>query len=430
MANLSSLLEKVKTKKVTVGVVGLGRVGLPLASIFAFKGLSVIGVDISDDRITQISDGKTPFFDPPLQENLSVSIKSGNLVVAKNFGEVGNKMDIIFVTVGTPNTLDNSIDYAQLYNALEEIGNINLENKMIIMRSTLPPKTVVDIVIPFLEQKTGYQAGKDFAIAMCPERILEGRAIKELQVLPEIIGGINEISNNIATELFKILNPEKHFAYTSITGAELSKLFTNIYRYISFALSNEFGVWAERYGLDATELIKVANYEYPRSNIPIPGFVGGPCLTKDGTFLDANTTFSSIVSVAWKLNESIPQHIINNIKNIVGNLMNKKIAILGISFKAESDDVRNSPSMKLVELLKGLGAKTFVHDPYVKTTLSLSEVLKSPDVVIIATNHKKFKNLAHEIKNSACKVVYDVWGIYDAKDFLGISYARLGKNFE
>jgi len=287
----------------------------------------------------------------------------------------------------------------------------------------------VDIIIPFPEQKTGLSAGSDFAIAVCPERILEGRAIQELQELPEIIGGINEVSNKIATKLFKVLNPEKEFTYTSITGAELAKLFTNIYRYISFALSNEFGIWSEQYGLDATKIIQAANYKYPRTNIPIPGFVGGPCLTKDGTFLDNNTTFSSIVSTAWKLNESIPQHIVNKIKNKTGSLMNKKIAVLGISFKSGSDDTRNSPSLKLIEILKGLGANVVIHDPYVKETDSLESALDSSDIVIIATNHKEFKNISNLINDCDPSIIYDVWGMFNENDFPGKHYAKLGKNF-
>jgi len=214
--------------------------------------------------------------------------------------------------------------------------------------------------------------------------------------------------------------------YTSPSGAELAKLFTNIYRYISFALSNEFAIWAESYGLDAKELIRISNYNYPRSNIPIPGFVGGPCLSKDGTFLDNNTTFSSIVSTAWKLNESIPQHIVNNLTKLEGILFNKKIAVLGLSFKAGSDDIRNSPSAKLVELLKGIGADVVIHDPYLKDTLDLPEALKSSEIVIVATNHKEFKNIRKDIQNSGCKVIYDVWGLYEKKDFPKIKYLRLG----
>ncbi len=426
----SNLLEKVQTKTCTISVLGLGRVGLPLASVLASNNVKVIGIDVNQFRTDSINKGICPFHDSPLQENLQLSVKSGYLLTANTLKDCKEIPDVIVVTVGTPNSSDSNVDYTQLYSALGDIGNLDLKNKMIIIRSTLPPQTTEDVIIPFLDQKTGLRAGVDYAIAMCPERILEGQAIKELRELPEIVGGIDQESNNIATEIFKIINPEKEFSYTSITGAELAKLFTNIYRYIMFALSNEFGIWAEIYGQDASELIKISNYKYPRSQIPVPGFVGGPCLSKDGTFLDNNTTFSSIVSAAWKLNESIPQHIINNIKQKTGNLVNKKIAVLGISFKAGSDDMRNSPSVKLEETLRGLGAKTLIHDPHVKDTLTIDEVLENPDIVIIATNHKEFSDISEKINNSGCKTVYDVWGLYNAKDFPGKYYAKLGKRFQ
>jgi len=158
--------------------------------------------------------------------------------------------------------------------------------------------------------------------------------------------------------------------------------------------------------------------------------VGGPCLSKDGTFLDNNTTFSSIVSTAWKLNESIPQHIINNLKIIAGNFFNKKITVLGLSFKAGSDDIRNSPSAKLVELLKGIGANVSVHDPYVKNTLSLKGALSSPEIVIIATNHKEFLDKIPEINNSGCKIIYDVWGMFKEDDFPESRYIKFGQGIK
>lgn len=405
----------------------MGRVGLPLASVFATRGIKVIGIDIDEQRLSSIRNSKCPFHDPPLQESLERAISLGNLQVENNLSKIKDSIDIIFLTVGTPTTVDNRVDYSQLYTALNEVCNINIAGKMIILRSTLPPKTTADIVIPFLEYKTSMKAGIDFGVAMCPERILEGQAVRELHELPEIIGGVNEISNQIVTELFRTINPKKEFLYTSPSGAELAKLFTNIYRYISFALSNEFAIWAEIYDLDATELIKIANYNYPRSNIPIPGFVGGPCLSKDGTFLDNNTTFSSIVSASWKLNEAIPQHIVNSIKKISGNLFNKKIAVLGLSFKSGSDDLRNSPSVKLVEILKSTGAQVLVHDPYVTDTLSISDVLKSPEIIIIATNHKDFKSIIPQIAESGAKIIYDVWGMFKENDFSGIRYVRFGQ---
>ena len=425
--SLNSLLEKIKNKKALIAVLGLGRVGLPLTSVLANSGFKVIGIDVNQSRLDSIKKGICPFYDPPLQENLKKSIASGNVSLVKNISE-SNLPDIIFFTVGTPNSGEGTVDYTQLYGALEEISNLDLKDRMIILRSTLPPKTTEDIVIPYLEDKSSLKCGVDFGIAVCPERILEGKAVKELFELPEIIGAIDQKSTEIAKEIFLAINPNKEILITSITGAELAKLFTNIYRYITFALANEFAVWSEMYGVDASEIIKIANHNYERCNIPVPGFAGGPCLSKDGAFLDQNTTFTSIVSTAWKLNESIPQHIINSIKKTEGNLFNKKIAVLGLAFKSGSDDLRNSPSVKLTEILKSTGANVLIHDPYVKSTKSLEEVLEKPEIIIIATNHKEFREIKDKINNSNARIIYDVWSMFKEEDFPKSTYMRFGKN--
>ena len=424
---LEELLLKVKSKNIISCVIGLGRVGLPLSTVLAVSGLKVYGVDIDKNKLESIQNSQCPFHDPPLQESLDKANKLGNLFVANNVSQITENLDIIILTTGTPNTVENEVDYSQLYGALEGVGKIDLKNKFIILRSTLPPKTTEDIVIPFLENATNLKAGTDFGIAMCPERILEGQAIKEIYALPEIIGGINNISNQIASEFFKIINPKKEVLFTSPAGAELAKLYTNIFRYISFALSNEFAIWAERYGLDASELIKIANHNYSRSNIPIPGFVGGPCLSKDGTFLDKNTTFASIVSTAWKLNESIPKHIVNSLRELTGILFNKKIAVLGTAFKSGSDDVRQSPAIKLIDILKSYHADVVVHDPHVKGTDDIDVVLKEPDIVIIATNHEEFKNIIPNLNKCGCELIYDVWSMFDKKDFPNTKYVKFGQ---
>lgn len=426
---LDSLLDKIKNKQATICILGLGRVGLPFASVLATRGLKVIGIDIKKDILTSVKNSKSPFYDPALQETLEKALKSGNLEVDSNLKSLTEPIDIVVVTVGTPNTVDHSVDYSQLYSALDEICELDLLGKMIIMRSTMPVGSTLDIVKPFLEYKSNLIAGTDFGLAVCPERILEGQAIKEIHELPEIVGGVNKISNDIATELFLIINPKKDILYTSPSGAELVKLYANIYRYISFALSNEFAIWAEKYSLDAAELIRIANYNYPRSNIPIPGFVGGPCLSKDGTFLDNNTTFASITSTAWKLNESIPHHIVQNLKKVSGTLFNKRVTVLGIAFKAGSDDTRNSPSVKLVEILRSLGAEVLIHDPFVKGTLNLSEALNHPDIIVIATNHKDFNEKKEDMKKSGAKLIYDVWSMFKDEDFPGIQYMRFGRGF-
>lgn len=425
--SLNSLLDKIQQKKAIISIIGLGRVGLPLSSVLANSGFHVLGIDVDEKRLNSIRNSICPFFDPPLEEDLKKSVISGNLTVFNKITDAS--VDVIILTVGTPTSQEGSVDHSQLYTALNEVCSIDLSGKIIILRSTLPPKTTQDIIIPFLEHKTNLKCGENFALAVCPERILEGKAIKEIYDLPEIVGGINEISNKIAQEIFLGINSKKDILFTSPTGAELAKLFTNIYRYNIFALANEFAIWAEHYGVDGNEIIKIANHNYDRCNIPLPGFAGGPCLSKDSTFLANNIPFASIVSASWKLNESIPQHIVENLKKLVGNLFDKKITVLGISFKAGSDDLRNSPSVKLVEILTSSGANISIHDPFVKNTETIENALYSSEIVVIATNHSKFKDHIELINKASPSLIYDVWGMYKKTDFPNIKYIKFGESF-
>ena len=424
---LSRLVEKIKLNTATICVLGLGRVGLPLSVVLANSGMNVIGVDIDCEKVGKINQCKAPFRENRLEEYLRRvrEQKKFEATTDSNEGIAGS--DVILVTVGTPTTAQYYMDHSQLHSALSDISKAGFSMKAIGFRCTLVPGTINGLVIPCLEGKTGLKAGVDFALAMCPERILEGQAIEELYGLPEIVGGVNDLSNAIFTELFKKINPKKAVLRTSPTGAELAKLFTNIYRYANFALANEFAIWSEIYGEDSHEIIRVANYDYPRCKIPGPGFAGGPCLGKDGFLLDNNTTFISIVSTAWKLNEAVPQHVVESLKRRTGTLYGRRVTVLGIAYKAGSDDTRLSPGVKLVEILKGYGATVSVHDPNIPGTSTLEKALECPDVVIIAVNHPGFNQLTKIIDESGCKFVYDVWGIFDPAEFRNASYIRFGR---
>jgi len=182
---------------------------------------------VDEKRLDSIRNSICPFFDPPLEKDLKKSISSGKLAVYNQI--LDKNVDVIILTVGTPTSQEGSVDYSQLYAAMNEVCSIDLSGRLIILRSTLPPRTTQDIIIPLLENKTGLKCGEDFALAVCPERILEGKAIKEIYDLPEIIGGVNEISNKIAKEVFLGINTKKDILFTSPTGAELAKLF---YKYL------------------------------------------------------------------------------------------------------------------------------------------------------------------------------------------------------
>lgn len=424
---LSDLIEKVRSGRATVCVLGLGRIGLPLGVVLANCGLKVLGVDIDGGRVSKAMRGEAPFREEGLEAALRGALDSGRFEATTDSRDGVAKADLIIVTVGTPLAPQLFMDYSQLHAALEEALSGGISMKAIGLRSTLFPGTMDNVVIPYLEERSGLRAGVDFALAMIPERILEGKAIEELYNLPEIVGGVNEVSNAIFAELFRKIDPNKAILHTSPKGAELAKLFTNIYRYVNFALANEFAIWSEMYGEDAHEIIGIANYEYPRSRIPKPGLAGGPCLGKDGLLLDNNTTFSSIVSTAWKLNEAVPQYIAESIRRRVGRLYGRRISVLGLAFKAGIDDARLSPSAKLVEILKGHGARVLVHDPYLPNTCALDEALRDPEIVIVSVNHPEFGQLAERIDGSGCRLVYDVWGLFKPADFKRASYMRFGR---
>lgn len=418
---------KIQKGSAVVCVIGLGRVGIPLAVVLARSGLKVIGVDVDARRVSMVSEGRVPFRYPAIEDWLKTVVANEMFTASSSAKESIERSNVIVVTVGTPTGVQYQFDYSQLHAAFKEVSSANLIDKAIIARSTAAPGTLRNIILPLLVASTGLEPETDFALAACPERIVEGQAHRELYTLPEIVGGIGYNSNAIASELFRKISPQKKIFLTTPTGAELAKLFTNVYRYVNFALSNEFAIWAETYGERARDIIRIANDDYPRSRIPLPGFAGGPCLGKDCFLLDG-TTFSSIVSVAWKLNEAVPQHVVTSLVKKLGSLYGKKIAVLGLAFKADSDDVRLSPSQKLIEILRAYGAEVSVHDPNIEDTMGLDEALSKPDAVVLATNHSAFRKLAKQIDESGCKVIYDVWGAFSREDFVNAKYLELGRS--
>jgi len=431
---LLELAEKVKRGDSVVGVVGIGRVGLPLALVLAKSGQRVIGIDKNKDYVEKLKRSEKVFCEAGIEELLNLK----NFTPTTDMQPALQESDILILCVGTPLTHSYSPDYSQLYSALSEIAKVSLEGKLIIIRSTVPPGTMEDRVIPFLEKSTGLIAGVHFAVASCPERIVEGRAIEEIKQLPEIIGGINAISTEIAAELFRKINPQKKILRTTPKVAELAKLFANVYRYANFALANEFALLAEGFGQDALEIINIANDSYSRGGIPRPGLSGGPCLSKDGYFLLSDTGFSDFVLLASRLNEFIPQHIVNRLKkrlNEKGKPLHKcNIAILGLAFKGGIDDTRYSPSIRIAELLESENANVARHDPYIAETETLDNAVKNADVIILATNHPEFEGICETLRrlgsHSPDCLLVDCWGVINSKEAekYGFDYLRFGSS--
>ena len=427
-----ALFQRIRTRKFNMAVLGLGRVGLPLASIFASKGVKVIGVDNDMNRVHEVNSGAVPFADKGLAEYLQLAIRNKKLK-ATNDARMLRRSDVIIISVGTPITADLRPDYGQLYSALRSITANLMRGTLIVLRSTVPPMATENIVLSFIESNTGYSLGKGFWQATCPERILEGHAIEELFEIPDIIGCSDKESAMLTAELFKIIKPKKKLLITSPRIAELAKLFSNVYRYVNFAIANEFGLMAEEFGVDAYEAIRIANEDYKRGGIPLPGPAGGPCLYKDGYFLTEGIPFSDITKTAWHINEAIPSHIVFKIKRVMRKpLHDVKICVLGMAYKADSDDTRYSPAMKLIGCLRGEGAQVQTHDPHIANTLSLESACHDAEIVILAVNHSEFRRLdlrkIARLAKKGCLMV-DCWGMINprAAEKCRIQYLGFGR---
>ncbi|MBI1978632.1 MAG: nucleotide sugar dehydrogenase [Candidatus Aenigmarchaeota archaeon] len=425
------LLHNIIENKFTLGVIGIGRVGLPFGVSFAQKGVNVVGFDINEEIIRKVNSGQAPFFEVGLQDYMN-EVSRTKKFTATNDHSLLQNVDVVIITVGTPLNTHMVPDYSQLFSALDKIVQYPISNKLIIIRSTSSPGTLESIVKPYIERKTNLKAGEDFFLAACPERIAGGKCIEELHGLPEIIGGISENCSRLTAEVFRKLNPNKKIFFTTPKSAELAKLFANVYRYVNFALANEFGLIAEEHGEDAHEIIKIVNEDYNRGKIPLPGLTGGPCLSKDGYFLTQHMPFPEFIHMASQLNENIPHHVISKLKKELAKenktLVQCKVAVLGLAYKSGIDDTRLSPAVKLVDVLNGERCEVVTYDPYVNPSSgSLNDVVKDVDAIIIATNHPEFKILPTVLNGMTSNpIVIDCWRMFDGKELKG-KYIAFGK---
>jgi UDP-N-acetyl-D-mannosaminuronic acid dehydrogenase len=419
----------------TIVVVGIGRVGLPLAISFAAAGFRVIGVDLNEAHVARINAGEMPFVEIGAAPLLEEVLASGRFTATVDAVLAVSQADAVVVTVGTPLGADFRADRSQVVTAINSWGHALQKGALVVMRSTLTPGTTINLVVPTLEEATGYVVGQDLFVAFCPERIAEGKAIEELKSLPEIIGGVDEASSAMASDLFRALSPNKEIRVLDALSAELAKLFGNVYRYVSFALANEYALIAEHYQRDAHEIISTLRDGYSRAPVPLPGLAGGPCLSKDGYFLIEELTFPDFVLTAWKLNDSMAAHMVDRMQAELDKrgrtFVGAKVAVLGQAFKADIDDDRLSPSLRVIEALERRRARVHVHDPYLSEA-SFDEVVEDADALILATNHREYYDIdAKELASMVSPdcVVADCWNVFDPEVFEknGLRVITLGR---
>ncbi len=379
---------------------GLGHVGLPLGISLAQIGKKVVLYDINQKAIDLVSQCRMPFIEEGaeaiLQDvlNKTLFISSDKRVISDGY--------FLIIVIGTPVDEHLNPKYIAFKRFFDEIIDFIKDDQHIILRSTVFPGTTEKIK-QYLESK-----GKLTKVSFCPERIAQGKAMEELRTLPQIISSFDEVSVNEAKELFSLLTNE--IVILSPTEAELAKLFTNVWRYIQFATSNQFYQIAAQQGLDFYKIYNAITYKYPRSqNFPTAGFTAGPCLFKDTMQLAAysNNTFF-LGHAAMLINEGLPNFIVQRLKDKY-SLKDKTVGILGMAFKANNDDKRESLSYKLKKLLEIEAKKVLCSDVYIHEDgfVSPEEIVMDSDVIILATPHKEYANL--DIKD---KILVDAWNFY------------------
>jgi len=399
-----------KTLKSPVAVVGVGRVGLPLALFLADKGHTVYGIDVDSEKINLLSKTQMPFMEEGAPQLLKKYLNK-TFFVSTDFANIA-KAKIIILTLGTPVDENMNPSLVQIDKALVASSSYILKGQLLILRSTVSPGTT-NYVQSYLNDLGNIKVGANFFLAFCPERIAEGKSLEELGELPQIVGGVDRLSTQKAAEFFESLGIKVN--RSDATSAELAKLFTNMYRYINFAIANEFMILAGNYNRDIYKIVDLVNRNYKRGGLALPGLTGGPCLFKDGFFLVGDVPFADLITTSWKINESIPLFLINRAK-YRRKLENKKAVILGLAFKAEIDDIRESLAFKVKKALERERARVFLHDPYVAGYQNnLNEILKDADFIFLATNHSYYKKLdiakIKKIVSPNC-IVCDVWNVF------------------
>jgi UDP-N-acetyl-D-mannosaminuronic acid dehydrogenase len=393
-----------------ISVIGLGRVGLPLALCFADRGLRVLGIDHDPAILESLRAGRMPFAEAGTQELLDRVTASGRLELSDRAADAAQAEDIV-ITIGTPSFSHIESDLRQVRAALDDLLPLLRTGHGLILRSTIAPGTT-EFVAGYVEKRRNLQVGTDVFVSHAPERIAAGRFLAEITTLPCIIGGVGDASTERAAEVFSVFGAP--IVRTTPVQAELAKIWTNILRYTMFALPNLLMMDCERYGANVFDVIDLINRDYPRGGIALPGLTAGTCLRKDFAFSEERSNAPGMLLAVSRVNEAVPLFLIEGIKRRLGSLANRKIAVLGLTFKRDTDDERDSLSPKLIRLLERELADVAVSDPHAPSpTQTLPDALQDAEVVIVATNHSEFEGAAtlQEITSRAhpdCLVV-DPW---------------------
>jgi UDP-N-acetyl-D-mannosaminuronic acid dehydrogenase len=416
-------------------VLGMGYIGLPTSSTFASRKIHVSGVDVNEKVIDSLQRGELHIIEAGLQPLMLEAINTGFL----SFSGKVSAADAFIIAVPTPFKEGKLADMKFVVSAAESILPHLNKGNLVVLESTSPPRTTVDLVAPILE-RSGLKAGVDFFLAYSPERVLPGQILRELIDNARVIGGVNKESAEAGRDLYATF-VKGDIILTDATTAEMVKLMENTYRDINIAAANEFSRLAVRFGIDVWEAIRLAN-RHPRVKILNPGpGVGGHCISVDPWFLvESAPDITSLISSARKVNDSQPHFVVDWIERKLGHLSGMQICALGLTYKPDVDDFRESPAVDVVKLLTAKGAYVKAYDPFtmreplggINPTRDLSNALENADVAVILVPHEEIRKLAPSDFSAypSLKVIFDTVNVTGNSKWSStpIKIYRLGSN--
>ncbi|MFS1517091.1 nucleotide sugar dehydrogenase [Bacillus sp. SCS-151] len=398
------------TKKLCI--VGLGYIGLPTAVMFANHGMRVHGVDINETAVKMIQNKQLHIEEAGLQERLNSAVDSGNFTASTTPEEA----EVFIIAVPSPINEDKTANLDYVRAATEAIVPYVRKGNLIILESTVPPRTVEDVMIPVLKE-ANLDIGTELFISHSPERVIPGKVFEELTNNDRIVGGINEESSRLTVELYRTFVKGK-IHVTDATTAEMVKVIENTYRDVNIAFANELAKISEKLNVNAWEAIKLANF-HPRVNIHLPGpGVGGHCIAVDPWFLaELEPDLAKMITLARQTNDGMPEHTARRVKEILENqgINHGRVAVFGLAFKGNIDDMRESPSLDVIHHLRELGLDCSAYDPHIKEnkldiqTQSIEEAVDHADIIVILTDHNEFKVMDPELfaNRLRTKIVFD-----------------------
>lgn len=439
-------------------VLGLGYIGLPTASTFAAHGLKVLGVDVNPHVVETLSNGDVHIHEPGLRTIVEAALKSGNLTVSSHPEEA----DAFLIAVPTPFHEDKYGEYdgrkyrladmRAVTSAAEAITPYLRKRNLVVLESTSPPRTTIDLVAPILE-RSGLKAGSDFFLCYSPERVLPGQILRELIENARVVGGVTSESARAGRDLYAIF-VKGEIIETDATTAEMVKLMENTTRDVNIAIANEFSRLAEKFGVDVWEAISLAN-RHPRINILSPGpGVGGHCISVDPWFfVETAPELTPLIYHARQVNDAQPHFVVEKVKSALrlplhpaplgakdDVLSGKKIAALGLAYKPDVDDLRESPAVEVVHLLQKEGALVTAWEPFkpdakltgIDMAPSLESAIEGADAIMLLVKHTEFTRLdPQEIASKTkARLVIDCVNAWDSSNWknAGFQLRRLGVN--